>query len=102
MCHSIAGVGNKKGALDDVGARLRKDDIRQWIIAAPEMTAKTKAEREAADEGVSQSRESRSRRARGLSGKPDEKGLVKSVVPRADLANGRSCVKPARPQQHAS
>lgn len=45
VCHSIAGVGNKKGALDDVGARLREDDIRQWVIAAPEMTAKTKAER---------------------------------------------------------
>ena len=45
VCHSIAGVGNKKGALDDVGARLKTDDIRQWIVAAPEMAAKTKAER---------------------------------------------------------
>ena len=45
VCHSIAGVGNKKGALDDVGARLKADDIRQWIVAAPEMAAKTKAER---------------------------------------------------------
>ena len=45
VCHSIAGVGNKKGALDDVGARLRENDVRQWIIAAPEMTAKTKPER---------------------------------------------------------
>jgi mono/diheme cytochrome c family protein len=45
VCHSIAGVGNKRGALDDVGARLKQDDIRQWIIAAPEMTAKLKAER---------------------------------------------------------
>jgi mono/diheme cytochrome c family protein len=45
VCHSIAGVGNKRGALDDVGARLKQDDIRQWIIAAPEMTAKMKAER---------------------------------------------------------
>jgi mono/diheme cytochrome c family protein len=45
VCHSIAGVGNKKGALDDVGVRLKADDIRQWITAAPEMAAKTKAER---------------------------------------------------------
>ena len=45
VCHSIAGVGNKRGALDDVGTRLKEDDIRQWIVAAPEMTAKTKAER---------------------------------------------------------
>ena len=39
ICHSVAGVGNKRGALDDVGARLKEDDIRQWIVAAPEMTA---------------------------------------------------------------
>lgn len=45
ICHSVAGVGNKRGALDDVGARLKEDDIRQWIVAAPEMTAKTKADR---------------------------------------------------------
>lgn len=45
VCHSIAGVGNKRGVLDDVGARLKEDDIRQWIVAAPEMAAKTKAER---------------------------------------------------------
>ena len=44
-CHSVAGVGNKKGALDDVGARLKEDDIRQWIVAAPEMAAKAKADR---------------------------------------------------------
>lgn len=44
-CHSVAGVGNKKGALDDVGARLKGDDIRQWIVAAPEMAAKAKSDR---------------------------------------------------------
>ena len=44
-CHSVAGVGNKNGALDDVGGRLSADLIRQWIVAAPEMTAKTKAQR---------------------------------------------------------
>ena len=44
-CHSVAGVGNKKGVLDDVGARLKEDDIRQWIVAAPEMAAKGKADR---------------------------------------------------------
>jgi mono/diheme cytochrome c family protein len=45
VCHAIAGRGNAKGALDDVGAKLSADEIRQWIVAAPEMTAKTKAER---------------------------------------------------------
>ena len=44
-CHSVAGAGNKNGALDDVGARLNAEAIRQWIVAAPEMTAKTKAQR---------------------------------------------------------
>lgn len=44
-CHSVGAVGNKKGALDDVGARLKADDIRQWITAAPEMAAKAKVER---------------------------------------------------------
>lgn len=45
VCHSIAGVGNKKGALDDVGKRLKEDEIRQWIVAAPEMAAKAKVDR---------------------------------------------------------
>ena len=45
VCHSIGATGNKKGPLDDVGTRLSVDDIRSWIISAPEMTAKTKAPR---------------------------------------------------------
>lgn len=44
-CHSIHGAGNRKGELDDVGARLKEDEIRQWIVSAPEMAAKTKAAR---------------------------------------------------------
>ena len=44
-CHSVAGVGNKKGALDNVGTRLKEDEIRQWIVAAPDMAAKAKADR---------------------------------------------------------
>jgi len=44
-CHSVAGIGNKKGALDDVGARLKEDAIRQWIVSAPDMAAKAKADR---------------------------------------------------------
>ena len=45
VCHSIAGVGNKKGELDDVGSKLSAADIRQWITSAPEMAVKMKAER---------------------------------------------------------
>jgi len=44
-CHSIAGKGNQKGALDDVGSHLTADEIRAWIVSPAEMTKKTKAER---------------------------------------------------------
>ena len=45
ICHSVAGKGNAKGVLDGVGARLSADQIRQWIVDAPAMAAKAKAER---------------------------------------------------------
>jgi mono/diheme cytochrome c family protein len=48
ICHSVAGVGNKKGPLDLVGAKLSADDIRMWITHAPEMAAKTNAARKPA------------------------------------------------------
>jgi mono/diheme cytochrome c family protein len=43
LCHSVAGKGNAKGALDDVGSRLSPADLRAWITDAKSMTAKTKA-----------------------------------------------------------
>ena len=45
ICHSIAGVGNKKGPLEDAAAKLSADEIRQWITDAPAMAAKIKADR---------------------------------------------------------
>jgi mono/diheme cytochrome c family protein len=45
ICHSIAGKGNPKGALDGVGSKLTADEIRLWIVDAKGMTAKTKAPR---------------------------------------------------------
>jgi len=48
ICHSIGGVGNKKGPLDQVGAKLSANDIRSWITSAPDMAAKAKAERKPA------------------------------------------------------
>jgi mono/diheme cytochrome c family protein len=45
LCHSLAGKGNAKGPLDDVGSRLSPDEIRAWITDAKAMTAKTKAPR---------------------------------------------------------
>jgi mono/diheme cytochrome c family protein len=48
ICHSIADKGNKKGPLDSVGTKLKADEIRQWIVDAPTMTAKAKAVRKPA------------------------------------------------------
>ncbi len=48
LCHAIAGKGNAKGRLDDVGSRLKADEIREWIEHPAEMTAKTKAARKPA------------------------------------------------------
>jgi len=45
VCHSIGSQGNKKGPLDDVGSKLTAADIRAWIVSAPEMAAKAKADR---------------------------------------------------------
>lgn len=45
LCHSIAGKGNAKGALDDVGSKLKAEEIHDWIVKPAEMTAKAKAAR---------------------------------------------------------
>lgn len=45
MCHSIAGKGNAKGILDNVGAKLSADEIRQWLVDPDAMRVKMKAER---------------------------------------------------------
>ena len=44
-CHSIAGVGNPKGSLDDVGGKLSADDIKHWLQNPKEMAAKANATR---------------------------------------------------------
>jgi len=45
MCHSIAGKGNAKGPLDDVGLKLKPEEIRGWITDPAGSAAKAKAER---------------------------------------------------------
>jgi len=45
LCHSIAGKGNPKGALDGVGARLTPDEMRQWLTSPKEMAARHNASR---------------------------------------------------------
>jgi mono/diheme cytochrome c family protein len=47
-CHAIGGVGNAKGALDAVGAKLKADEIKAWVRTPKEMTEKTKAARKPA------------------------------------------------------
>jgi mono/diheme cytochrome c family protein len=44
LCHSIGSQGNKKGPLDGVGAKPEAE-LREWIVDAKGMTAKTKAAR---------------------------------------------------------
>lgn len=44
-CHSIAGKGNKKGPLDEVGTKLSAAEIKEWIADPVAMTTKTKAAR---------------------------------------------------------
>jgi mono/diheme cytochrome c family protein len=45
VCHSVAGKGNPKGSLDDVGAKLTGEQIRQWLLTPKEMSEKEKATR---------------------------------------------------------
>ncbi len=48
LCHSVGDKGNKKGPLDGVGAKLKNDEIREWMTDAKGMTVKTKAARKPA------------------------------------------------------
>jgi mono/diheme cytochrome c family protein len=45
LCHSIGDKGNKKGPLDGVASKLKPEEIREWIVDAKGMIAKTKAPR---------------------------------------------------------
>ena len=45
MCHSVAGKGNAKGPLDDVGTKLVAADIRGWLTHPEEMRKKASSDR---------------------------------------------------------
>ncbi len=45
LCHAIGDKGNKKGPLDGVGSKYNAEELRQWIVDAKGMTAKTGATR---------------------------------------------------------
>ncbi len=40
MCHSIAGKGNAKGPLDDVGSKFTAPELHDWIVNWKAMAAK--------------------------------------------------------------
>jgi mono/diheme cytochrome c family protein len=41
LCHSIAGIGNKKHPLDGVGSKLKSEQIRGWIKSPQQMNKET-------------------------------------------------------------
>ena len=43
MCHSVAGVGNKKTPLDGVGAKYTVDQLREWLVNPQEAAKKAKS-----------------------------------------------------------
>ncbi|HEY6553941.1 MAG TPA: cytochrome c [Vicinamibacteria bacterium] len=48
VCHAVGGVGNAKGALEGVGAKLKAEEVKAWMRTPKEMTEKTKATRKPA------------------------------------------------------
>jgi mono/diheme cytochrome c family protein len=45
LCHSVAGKGNPKGILDDVGSTLPAAEIREWLVNPDAMRKKAGSER---------------------------------------------------------
>ncbi len=48
LCHSVAGKGNAKGSLDEIGSKLKEAEIREWLTDPAGMATKTKATRKPA------------------------------------------------------
>jgi len=45
LCHSIAGKGNAKGALDGVGSKLTAEAIHEWLVKPADAANKASATR---------------------------------------------------------
>jgi mono/diheme cytochrome c family protein len=45
LCHSVAGKGNAKGVLDDVGSKLSAAEIREWLTNPEGQRKKTGSDR---------------------------------------------------------
>ena len=65
VCHAVAGKGNAKGPLDEVGSKLTADEIRAWITDAKGDDRQDEGAAQAGDEGL-HAAEGRRRRARRL------------------------------------
>jgi mono/diheme cytochrome c family protein len=48
LCHQIAGEGNAKGPLDGVGGKLKREEIKEWVVNPQAMAEKHKATRKPA------------------------------------------------------
>jgi mono/diheme cytochrome c family protein len=48
LCHQLAGEGNAKGPLDDVGSKLKAAEIKEWLVDPKTAAAKHKANRKPA------------------------------------------------------
>ena len=48
LCHQLAGEGNAKGPLDDVGTKLKREEIKQWLVDPKAAAEKHKANRKPA------------------------------------------------------
>lgn len=48
LCHQVAGEGNAKGPLDGVGSKLKRDEIKEWMVNPQAMAEKHKATRKPA------------------------------------------------------
>ena len=45
MCHSVGAKGNKKGTLDEIGGKLKANEIREWLTNPESMREKSHATR---------------------------------------------------------
>ena len=48
LCHQVAGEGNAKGPLDDVGTKLKREEIKQWLVDPKAAAEKHKSTRKPA------------------------------------------------------
>ena len=76
MCHSVAGKGNAKGVLDDVGAKLSADEIRQWLVDPAAMTREGTRRTQASMKSYASLPKGRPRRAGGLPADAESKEVT--------------------------